>query len=102
METSERIHPLGEPRATVRRAGTPTATAHEPTLAPSPAASAALADAPIRRGFQARLNYDPFDAEVFIEIIDPETGDVIRRFPAESLEEDSPLPGTGNLIDKFA
>lgn len=52
---------------------------------------------PIRRKFQARLNYDPFERDVFIEILDPETGDVLRRLPAESATEDD-LPHRGGAV----
>ena len=45
---------------------------------------------PIRRKFQARLNYDPIERDVFIEILDPETGEVLRRFPAEKARKTKP------------
>lgn len=55
------------------------------------------------RIFQARLSYDPENAEVFIEILDPTTGDVIRRFPAEeATDEQSAFPQGGALVDQVA
>ncbi len=41
------------------------------------------------RIFQARLSYDPIEADVFVEILDPTTGDVVRRLPAEKAAEES-------------
>lgn len=55
------------------------------------------------RIFQARLSYDPESAEVFIEILDPTTGDVIRRFPAEeAAEKQSAFRQGGRLVDQDA
>ena len=34
---------------------------------------------------RARLNFDPEKHRVFVEIVDPETGDVITRFPPEQI-----------------
>ena len=58
---------------------------------------------PEARIFQARLSYDAEDAEVFIEILNPTTGDVIRRLPAEKAAEDRSVFGHGGaLIDRVA
>jgi len=55
------------------------------------------------RIFQARLSYDPENAEVFIEILDPTTGDVIRRFPAEeAAETQSDFRQGGRLVNQVA
>ena len=55
------------------------------------------------RIFQARLSYDPENAEVFVEILDPTTGDVIRRLPAEKAAEEKSMFGFGGaLIDRVA
>lgn len=40
------------------------------------------------RSFQARLNYDRAAEEVVVEILNPETGDVLQRIPAEKLPDD--------------
>ncbi|MDH3739505.1 MAG: hypothetical protein OER92_09940, partial [Alphaproteobacteria bacterium] len=40
------------------------------------------------RAFQARLNYDNNAEEVIVEILDPNTGDVLQRLPAEELPDD--------------
>ena len=54
------------------------------------------------RIFQARLSYDPESAEVFVEILDPTTGDVIRRFPAEeAAEKQSAFRQGGQLVDQL-
>ena len=74
----------GEPAA---RPGVP-----EPIRAPEP----------IRRKFQARLNYDPLEADVFIEILDPATGDVLRRLPAEELDKDEALRAGGAILNRLA
>lgn len=55
--------------------------------------------------FQARLNYDQDKATVFVEILDPETGDVRLRIPAESAADRiRELTGHygGSVIDKIA
>jgi len=52
--------------------------------------------------FQARLSYDPFERDVFVEILDPTTGDVIRRLPAErAADEHRGLRG-GAFLDRLA
>ena len=40
------------------------------------------------RAFQARLNYDNEAEEVVVEILDPQTGDVLQRLPPEELPDD--------------
>jgi uncharacterized FlaG/YvyC family protein len=55
--------------------------------------------------FQARLNYDRDRASVVVEILDPETGDVIQRIPAETAAERiHELTGGygGTVVDKIA
>lgn len=56
------------------------------------------------RAFSARLNYDQESEEVIVEILDPETGDVLQRFPAEELPEDvrALLSNAGSLVETFA
>ena len=56
------------------------------------------------RAFQARLNYDQDADEVVIEIINPKTGDVITRIPAEKLPDDirALVSESGPLVETFA
>lgn len=56
------------------------------------------------RAFQARLNYDEVSEEVIVEILDPETGDVVQRLPAEELPDDirALISDTGPLVETFA
>jgi hypothetical protein len=54
---------------------------------------------------QARLNYDRDKGFVFVEILDPNTGDVIQRIPAESAADRiHELTGGygGTVFDKIA
>ena len=39
------------------------------------------------RSFQARLNYDREAEEVVVEILNPSTGDVLTRIPAQDLPD---------------
>ena len=39
------------------------------------------------RALHARLNYDQDADEVVVEILNPQTGDVLRQFPAEELPD---------------
>ncbi len=53
-------------------------------------------------GSHARLSYDFEDADVYIEILNPRTGDVIRRLPPEDavpLIRDIADAGPGAVID---
>lgn len=52
----------------------------------------------------ARLNYDEDKKEVFIEILDPQTGDVLQRFPAEELPDQirAASTGVGSLVETTA
>ncbi len=61
---------------------------------------------------RSRLAYDKELARVFVEIVDPESGEVVDRFPPEelvrhmkNLTEQDYLPsgqdGTGLLLDRF-
>lgn len=54
--------------------------------------------------FQARLNYDRVADEVIVEILNPNTGDVLRRLPAEELPEDirNLVGRAGPLVETFA
>ncbi len=56
------------------------------------------------RAFSARLNYDQDSEEVIIEILDPQTGDVLQRFPAEELPDDirALVSDAGSLVETFA
>ncbi|MGY8955826.1 MAG: hypothetical protein ACKVJT_02055 [Alphaproteobacteria bacterium] len=97
---------------------------HEPPpRAPEPSARRKLADQPdnkitprdrlgtlqIRavehesRIFQARLNYDHDSAKVYVEILDPVTGEVLRTLPADrAADEQSDLRQGGALLDQLA
>lgn len=89
MNASEHISGLPEPRAGVIAPTRETAAARtgEPFEKPKIPEPIRPVE-PIQRKFQARLNYDPLEAEVFLEIIDPETGEMLRRFPGEKASED--------------
>ena len=56
------------------------------------------------RAVHARLSYDQDSKEVIIEILDPQSGDVLRRFPAEELPDDirALLSEAGSLVKTFA
>jgi uncharacterized FlaG/YvyC family protein len=56
------------------------------------------------RAFHARLNYDRDSEEVIVEILDPKTGDVITRIPAEELPDDirALVSESGPLVETFA
>lgn len=56
------------------------------------------------RSAHARLNYDEETKEVFVEILDPQTGDVLQRFPAEELPERIRAAGgeVGSLVETIA
>jgi len=56
------------------------------------------------RAFQARLNYDREAEEVVVEILNPSTGDVLTRIPAEKLPDDirAQVAENGPLIKTFA
>lgn len=56
------------------------------------------------RAFQARLNYDQDSEDVIVEILDPDTGDVLQRLPAEDLPDDIRvlISDTGPLVETFA
>lgn len=77
---------------TVRPEDTDKAHVPEPFKAPEP----------IRRTFPARLNYDPQTRDVFLEILDPETGDVLRRLPAEQAAEDESSRHGGAILNQLA
>ncbi len=56
------------------------------------------------RAFQARLNYDREAEEVIIEILDPQTGEVLTRLPAKELPDDirALVSDNGPLVETFA
>lgn len=103
MGAAERISGPIETRFGVSRpnrqeGANPTAEPAAKTRVPEPF----RAPEPIRRNFQARLNYDPFARDVFIEILDPETGDVLRRLPAEKAGEDETTTHGGAILNRLA
>lgn len=49
----------------------------------------------------ARLNYDPEHAAVYVEILNPATGDVLRRFPSDEARS-APQPAHGGQVDRLA
>ena len=58
--------------------------------------------APARRGSTARLSYDQTDKRVYVEIVDPQTGDVFQRLPPEILSDSKGIDGTqpGSIFDR--
>ncbi len=56
------------------------------------------------RGFHARLNYDRDTDEVVVEILNPKTGEVLTRIPAEELPDDirALVSDSGPLVETFA
>ena len=52
----------------------------------------------------ARLSYDQVAEEVIVEILNPQTGDVLQRFPAEELPDDirASISDYGPLADTLA
>ena len=52
----------------------------------------------------ARLNYDQDAEEVIVEILNPQTGEVLQRFPAEELPDDirTSISDYGPLADTLA
>ena len=70
---------------------------------PQPVKSAPVVES--QSSYQARLNYDREKATVFVEILDPTTGDVLQRMPAESAADRiHELTGGygGSMFDKLA
>lgn len=59
---------------------------------------------PEPRGAHARLNYDQETKEVFVEILDPQTGEVLQRFPAEELPDNirASVGDVGSLVETIA
>lgn len=104
MENIERIRPASEPvpGASAVLARNVGEDEKNPRPAAEPENRVRLVETE-GRIFQARLSYDPENAEVFIEILDPTTGDVIRRFPAEeAAETQSAFRQGGRLVDQVA
>lgn len=56
------------------------------------------------RAFQARLNYDNEAEEVVVEILNPQTGEVLTRLPAGDLPDDirTLISDAGPLVETFA
>lgn len=106
METIERLRPAPEPRmdgfaARIRDESAPLddpkAEQPEDVIRPVKLVE------PEGRIFQARLSYDPIEADVFVEILDPTTGDVVRRLPAEkAADESGAFRDGGALVNQFA
>lgn len=60
---------------------------------------------PISSPFQARLNYDVENEDIYIEILSPRTGEVLQRLPPEDaleplLQNSDGKPGT--VLDRVA
>ncbi len=55
------------------------------------------------RIFQARLSYDYDHEDVVVEILDPRTGDVVRRLPADrAAQEHQGFRNSGAFLDRVA
>ncbi|MEP4377610.1 MAG: hypothetical protein ABJ215_04390 [Alphaproteobacteria bacterium] len=54
---------------------------------------------PVKSKIEARLNYDPFESDVFVEILDTQSGEVLRRFPAEKAAEDEVTKRGGAILN---
>ncbi len=103
MSASEHISGLGDPRAMVIPPGRGEATTRNAELVEKPGIPEPIKlPEPIQRKFQARLTYDLVEAEVFLEILDPETGEVIRRFPAEKASQDETVIHGGIIFNRLA
>jgi len=104
MENIERIRPPTEPLPRPFAKPVDEIAANETRAKPEEASDKRIRMVETEgRIFQARLSYDPEDAEVFVEILDPTTGDVIRRLPAEKAAEETSVFGYGGaLIDRVA
>lgn len=103
MNTTERISGWVEPRSRTLNSGRGEASGHRTDAMEKPRVPDPIrAPEPIRRSFQARLNYDPVEADVFIEILDPETGEVLRRLPAEQAADDETANRGGTIFSRLA
>lgn len=106
METVERTRSAPEPRqnwpaALVRDDSVPRQDSGAATPENDPRAIKLVETE--GRIFQARLSYDPVEADVFVEILDPTTGDVVRRLPAETAaDESADLKHGGTLVNRIA
>lgn len=105
METIERIRPAPEPRMDwfATRVREESAAQDDPDAGQVEDDLRAVKLVETEgRIFQARLSYDPIEADVFVEILDPTTGDVVRRLPAEkAAEESTVLKNGGTLVNQF-
>jgi hypothetical protein len=103
VDATERISGQVETRFSVPNSNRPAAA--NPTAEPAEKARVPepfKAPEPIRRRFQARLNYDPFERDVFIEILDPGTGEVLRTLPAETAGDDETANRGGAILNRLA
>ena len=75
----------------------PSGKAHQATVD-----TAAAKPAPSQRGSSARLSYDHEDKRVYVEIIDPQTGDVLQRLPPDIIAKSKSIDGTqpGAIFDR--
>ncbi|MBO6784513.1 MAG: hypothetical protein JJ899_14760 [Alphaproteobacteria bacterium] len=102
MESIERIATSREPPAPPIRRAAERDRAEETERAPeAPEARALKLPEPEGNIFQARLSYDPDEADVFVEILDPTTGEVLRRLPAERAADDAG-GARGAVLDRMA
>lgn len=103
MNAIEHISGLTEARPGPTKLGREEASGRTTELAEKPRAPEPFrAPEPIQRKFQARLNYDPLESDVFLEILDPETGEVIRRFPAEKAADHEMVNHGGTIFNRLA
>jgi len=103
MNATEHIPGLNKPRSEVVSSSREEAPDRTTELADKPRIPDPIrAPEPIQRNFQARLNYDPFERDVFLEILDPKTGEVLRRFPAEKAAEDEMTNRGGAIFNRLA
>ncbi len=103
MESIERVKPVPDPYPGAIAAGFRDVEDADRVLSPDEKREqrAKLIEMESRI-FQARLSYDPDEAEVFVEILDPITGDVIRRLPADKAAEDhANFRDGGALFDRL-
>ena len=100
MEATEQISSLVEQRPSILGAKQEDAESRPDDPAEKPVVPDHFrAPEPIQRKTQARLNYDPFEADIFLEILDTQTGEVLRRFPAEKASEDEATNRGGAILN---
>lgn len=104
MDAVERLVGSGEPRAhaSIVKPAEPLEGEPEPVIETRTQTNDKQT-APVEQPVRARLGYDPFESEIFVEILNPRTGDVLRRFPAErAAEEAGELRDGGTILNRFA